>query len=160
MDTPQYSNILNAINGMNAPQPAQAPHRPVLTPAEQSENYNTFSELMKQGVHLPTLLKRLDDLESKVRTLESQPKQDTNAELLAVMERAVKNDPEVKEARQKVADVKSRIISELCMQDERYKQALEDYKTTVNRVYIGKRESDGRISPQAQVETEDRGGAS
>lgn len=156
MDTPQYNNILKALGGNpNMAQPQQTAPKMGLTPAEQSENYNAFSELMKQGVHLPTLLKRMDDLETKVKALESQPKQDTNAELLAVMERAVKNDPEVRDARQRVADVKSKIISEMCMQDERYKQALEDYKTTVNRVYIGKRESDGQRPVSAQIEAED-----
>lgn len=149
--TSQYGNIAKALNG----QTQQTP-RPALTAQEQSENYNTFSQLMKEGVHLPTLLKRLDDLENKVKALESQPKQDTNAELLAVMERAVKNDPEVKASRQHVADVKSQIISEMCMQDGRYRQAVEDYKVVVNRAYIGKREGNDRIS--TQVEAEDRGG--
>ena len=99
--------------------------------------------LMKEGVYLPDLIKRLDNMEAKVKALESQPKQDTNAELLAVMEQAVKNHQEVKAARQHVADVKSAIITEMCMQDQRYRNALEAYKTTVNKVYIQTRESNG-----------------
>ena len=116
--------------------------------------------LMKEGVYLPDLIKRLDEMESKIKTLESQPKQDTNAELLAVMEQAVKNHPEVKASRQHVADVKSAIITEMCMQDQRYRDALESYKTMVNKVYIQTRESNGGSERIAEeVETPQRGGA-
>ena len=114
-----------------------------LTMEQQSANYAAFNELMKEGISIPDLLKRMDDMESKIKTLESQPKHDTNAELLAVMEAAVKNNPEVKQARQKVADAKTAIINEMCMKDPRFKDALEEYKTTVNRVYIQTRENDG-----------------
>ena len=127
---------------------------------EQSQNYETFSMLMKEGVYLPDLIKRLDDMEAKVKALESQPKQDTNAELLAVMEQAVKNHPDVKASRQHVADVKSAIITEMCMQDQRYRDALESYKTMVNKVYIQTRESNGGSERIAEeVETPQRGGA-
>lgn len=47
------------------------------------------------------------------------------------------------------------IITEMCLKDPRYAQAVEDYKTTVNRVYIRSRESDGR----AQIQAEDGAGA-
>lgn len=142
----QYSNILKAINGTsaNTPDPAtMAPQTGGLTMAQQAENYDTFSKLMREGVYLPDLIKRLDDMETKIKTLESQPRHDTNAELLAVMEAAVKSNQEVKTSRQKVADAKTMIINEMCMKDPRYRQALEDYKTTVNRVYIQTRESNG-----------------
>ena len=148
----QYSNVMKALQGMQSPATASAPG---LTYEQQSDNYNTFSELMKKGVYLPDLIKRMDELEAKVKTLEAQPKHDANAELLAVMEASVKSDPEVREARQKVADIKTSIISEMCLKDPRYAQAVEDYKTTVNRVYIRSRESDGR----AQIQAEDGAGA-
>ena len=116
--------------------------------------------LMKEGVYLPDLIKRLDSMEAKVKALESQPKHDANAELLAVMEQAVRNHQEVKVARQHVADVKSAIITEMCMQDQRYRDALEAYKTTVNKVYIQTRESNGGSERIAEeVETPQRGGA-
>ena len=159
MDTQpnQYSNILKALGGVSqATEPA--PSAGGLSMAQQAENYSAFSELMKQGIHIPTLLKRLDDMESKVKTLESQPKHDTNAELLAVMEAAVKNNPEVKQARQKVADAKTAIINEMCMKDPRFKDALEEYKTTVNRVYIQTRENDGSERTRCpEVEATDGG---
>ena len=160
MDTnPQYSNILKALGG--TPQANEpAPSTGGLSMAQQAENYDLFSKMMKEGVYLPDLIKRLDNMEAKVKALESQPKQDTNAELLAVMEQAVKNHQEVKTARQHVADVKSAIITEMCMQDQRYRDALEAYKTTVNKVYIQTRESNGgseRITKE--VQTEAGGGA-
>lgn len=144
MDTSQnqYSNILKALGG--TPQANEpAPSMGGLSMAQQAENYDTFSKLMREGVYLPDLIKRLDDMETKIKTLESQPRHDANAELLAVMEAAVKSNQEVKTSRQKVADAKTMIINEMCMKDPRYRQALEDYKTTVNRVYIQTRESNG-----------------
>ena len=159
-----YDNILKAMSGQNQSQPPVHEESNKisrqLSTLEQSQNYETFSMLMKEGVYLPDLIKRLDDMEAKVKALESQPKQDTNAELLAVMEQAVKNHQEVKTARQHVADVKSAIITEMCMQDQRYRDALEAYKTTVNKVYIQTRESNGgpeRIAEE--VETPQGGGA-
>ena len=141
--TGQYSNVLKALQEMQGS--AQG-----LSYAQQSENYSTFSELMRKGVYLPDMLKRLDELESKVKTLETQPKHDANAELIAVMEASVKSDPEVKKARQKVADIKTAIISEMCMRDPRYADAVEEYKTTVNRVYIASREQNDRKEIQAE----------
>ena len=161
MDTnPQYSNILKALGGASqATEPV--PSAGGLSMAQQAENYDLFSKMMKEGVYLPDLIKRLDDMESKIKTLESQPKQDTNAELLAVMEQAVKNHPDVKASRQHVADVKSAIITEMCMQDQRYRDALESYKTMVNKVYIQTRERDDRAERTArpEVQAETGGGA-
>lgn len=158
--TEQYSNILKALGNPQVNDPV--PSRGGLSMVQQAENYTAFDELMKQGVHIPTLIKRLDEMESKIKTLESQPNQNTNAELLAVMEQAVKNDPEVKTSRQHVADVKSAIITELCMKDQRYRDALESYKTTVNRVYIESREKDGHATERTacpEVQASDGGGA-
>ena len=159
-----YDNILKAMSGQNQSQPTVHEESNKisrqLSTLEQSQNYETFSMLMKEGVYLPDLIKRLDDMEAKVKVLESQPKQDTNAELLAVMEQAVKNHPDVKASRQHVADVKSAIITEMCMQDQRYRDALESYKTMVNKVYIQTRESNGGSERIAEeVETPQGGGA-
>lgn len=139
--TNQYANILKAIGAQQTP--GMEPQAGGLSVAQRADNYNAFTELMNRGVYLPDLIKRLDDMEAKVKALESQPKHDANAELLAVMEAAVKNHPEVKASRQKVADAKTAIINEMCMKDPRFKDALEEYKTTVNRVYIQTRENDG-----------------
>lgn len=167
MDTNQnqFSNILKALNSPQLPNPEQTSPS-VITPAgglsyqQQSDNYKAFSELMSRGISLPDLLKHMEDLEGRVKTLESQPKHDANAELLAVMEQAVKSHPEVKASRQKVADTKTLILTEICMKDQRYRDALESYKTTVNRIYIQSREHDGgpeRISEE--IEASQGGGA-
>lgn len=39
-----------------------------------------------------------------------------------------------------MADEKSRVILDLCMQDAGYRQAYEDYKAAVNREYVNARE--------------------
>lgn len=158
MDTQpnQYSNILKAIEAQQTP--TMEPQAGGLSVAQRADNYNAFTELMNRGVYLPDLIKRLDDMEAKVKALESQPKHDANAELLAVMEAAVKNHTEVKQARQKVADAKTAIINEMCMKDPRFRDALEAYKTTVNRVYIQTRETDGsERTVCSEVETQNRG---
>lgn len=136
MDTGQFSNILSALN-QGAQAPAQAPMG--LTPAQQTDNYNLFSDMMKKGIYLPDLIKRMDDLESKVRSMQ-ESKPDVNRELFAVMEAAVKGDPDVKAAKQRVADEKSRIIAEMCQKDPRFQEALDGYRTAVNRAYIEHKE--------------------
>lgn len=141
-----YSNILKAVGSQN-------PRMEDLN--RRTDNYRIAEEASKNGTSLADMIRRMGELEDKVKALEAHPSQDANAELLAVMEASVKSDPEVREARQKVADIKTSIISEMCLKDPRYAQAVEDYKTTVNRVYIKSRESDGR----AQIQAEDGAGA-
>lgn len=128
-----YANILNAINGSK------------LTPSQISENYKAFDEIQKQGVYLPDLIKRIEDLEQKVKSVETVP--DMSAEVFTVMESAVKDDEEVKVARRKAQDLKSRIITEICVKDPRYKSALDEYRATVNRVYVASREEGKGDSP-------------
>lgn len=128
-----YSNILNAING------------PKLSASQISENYKAFDEIQKQGIYLPDLIKRIEDLEQKVKTVESVP--DMSAEVFTVMESAVKDDDAVKIARKKAQDLKSRILTEMCLKDPRYKSALDEYRATVNRIYVASREEKKEDSP-------------
>lgn len=141
MDTGSYDNILKALN-----QPQQsAPAQGGLTFQQQSENYSAFSDLMKQGVYIPDLLKRIDTLEAQVR--EQGAKKDTlDADLFAVMEAAVKGDEDVRKARQRLADEKTRVIAELCSRDEGYRQASEAYRRAVNSAYIRSKE-DSSVNP-------------
>lgn len=136
MDTNQYSNILSALgqNQGQTPAPTQG-----LTNQQQADNYRVFQDLMKKGVYIPDVMKRLDDLEDKVKTMQ-EAKPDVNKELFAVMEAAVKQDPDVKRAKQKVADIKSMIIAELCSKDTRFQEALNEYRTAVNAAYIHQKE--------------------
>lgn len=128
MDTNPYSSILKALE-------KDDPQQGGLSYQQQTENYSAFSDLMKQGVYIPDLLKRIDALEAQVR--EQGAKKDTiDADLFSVMEASVKGDEEVKAARQRLADEKSRVISEICSRDEGYRTAMEAYRRTVNAAYI------------------------
>lgn len=130
-----YDNILKALSKQEEPAPQAG-----LTFQQQSDNYAAFSDLMKQGVYIPDLLKRIDALEAQVR--EQGAKKDTiDADLFSVMEASVKGDEEVKAARQRLADEKSRVISEMCARDEGYRNALDAYRRTVNAAYIRSKES-------------------
>lgn len=143
----QYSNVMKALQGMQS--------AGGLTYEQQSENYNAFSDLMRKGVYIPDLLRRIDELESEVKALEARPGRDADADLLAVMESAVHDDAEVVDARRRLSDLREAIITEMCLKDPRYSQASESYRTTVNRVYVAQREGrDGaveRVSEEVQA---------
>lgn len=129
-----YDNILKALSKQEEPAPQAG-----LTFQQQTENYSAFSDLMKQGVYIPDLLKRIDALEAQVRE-QGQRKDTMDADLFSVMEAAVKGDDEVKAAKQRLADEKSRVISEICSKDEGYRQAMESYRRAVNAAYVRHKE--------------------
>ena len=127
----RYENILNAVKSSGK-----------LTPAQELENYDAFSKMQKDGVYLPDLMKKIAEIDSlKKKFDEISQKRPIDEELFAVMETAVKNIQSVKDARQRMTDEKARVISEICMHDEGYKKAFEDYRTEVNRAYVSSRES-------------------
>ena len=130
-----YDNILKALSKQEEPAPQAG-----LTLQQQSDNYSAFSDLMKQGVYIPDLLKRIDALEAQVKE-QGQKKDTIDADLFSVMEASVKGDEEVKAARQRLADEKSRVISEICARDEGYRNVLDAYRRTVNAAYIRSKES-------------------
>ena len=138
MDTGSYDNILKALN-----QPQSTPAQGGLTFQQQSDNYSAFSDLMKKGVYIPDLLKRIDALEAQVRE-QGQRKDTMDADLFSVMEASVRGDDEVKAAKQRLADEKSRVISEICSKDEGYRQAMESYRRAVNAAYV--RHKEGQTS--------------
>lgn len=132
MDTNHYDNILKALG-------KEDPQQTGLSYQQQTENYQTFSDLMKQGVYIPDLLKRIETLEAQVRE-QGTRKDAMDADLFSVMEASVKGDEEVKAAKQRLADEKSRVIAEICSKDEGYMKAMEDYRRTVNAAYIRNKE--------------------
>ena len=139
MDTNPYSSILKAIGKEDTPQGG-------LTYQQQTENYSAFSDLMKQGVYIPDLLKRIDALEAQIK--EQGARRDTvDADLFAVMESAVKGDDDVKRARQRLAEEKTRVISDMCMRDDGYRQAMESYRRAVNSAYIRSKEDRVCVNP-------------
>ncbi len=126
-----YENILKAVNSEGKS----------LSTKQQADNYSTFSELMKQGVYLPDLLKKIDALESRVDEMSKPKENPIDAELFAVMEQAVKDDPSVANAKRELQNEKTRVISELCIRDERYRDAFENYRHIVNSCYVHLKES-------------------
>ena len=129
--TDGYGNILKALG-----KPSQSSG---LTIQQQSDNYSAFSELMKQGVYLPDLMKRMEGMEAKIKEMDERRSAE-DMDLFAVMESAVKDAPEVKEARQRMADEKSRVIARMCMDDPGYRDAVESYRRVVNQTYVKRKE--------------------
>lgn len=128
-----YSALFNAVTGTQAPG---------LTAQQINENYQAFQELQKQGITIPTLMRDLEDLKAKVSAIETKPKTpQLDSELFQVMEAAVKDDPQVVSARMNAQQVKAQIISELCRQDPRYAQALDQYSREVHAAYVRRTES-------------------
>ena len=125
-----YENILKAVNSEGK----------ALSTKQQADNYSTFSELMKQGVYLPDLLKKIDDLESRVDEMGKPKENPIDAELFAVMEQAVKDDTGVLEAKRRLQNEKTRVISEMCIRDERYREAFDAYRRAVNSAYVSQKE--------------------
>lgn len=82
----EYSNILSAIG--RGPSTGQASK---LSPTQELTNYETFSDLQKQGVYLPDLVakvKEVDELKRRLDEVEkSRPALDTA--IFSTMEAAV-----------------------------------------------------------------------
>lgn len=144
MDT-QYSNILKAISPQNTVQNGSESIIPgqttsdtsnVLTMSQKAQNYRLFDELMKNNVDLSEVLKNAKKSDDLQKQLDSAKKTEVDAELFAIMESAVKGEPSVKSARQRASDVKSKIITELCIKNPEYAEALHEYRRAVNEAYI------------------------
>lgn len=132
-----YENILQALS---QPKPTQTKQ---LSLQEKSRNYQLFDELMKKGISLDDLLKVA---EGKKDT----PAIDTT--VFTVMEEAVKDDESVVRTRRTASDIKSQVISELCMKDDRYRMALEDYRKAVSEAYVRNREALKDIKSEEQID--------
>lgn len=108
----------------------------VLSMSQKAQNYKLFDELMKNNVDLSEVLKNAKKSDDLQRQLDSAKKTEVDAELFAIMESAVKGEPSVKSARQRASDVKSKIITELCIKNPEYAEALHEYRRAVNEAYI------------------------
>lgn len=126
-----YDNIMKALGGQSK-----------LTPAQEVENYSAFSDLQKQGIYIPDLMKKVSEVDELRRRIDEmdRSKSAMDEDLFAVMEQAVRSEPSVKEARQRMISEKSRVISELCMADEGFRKAMDDYRNEVNRAYVSSKE--------------------
>lgn len=124
-----YDNIIKAVSGGNS-----------LTPAQQSDNYKAFSEMMNNGIYIPELLQKMKQLEERVDNIEKPKENPIDAELFAVMEQAVKEDQAVISAKRTLQSEKTRVISELCIKDDGYRKAFDDYRRAVNSAYVAQKE--------------------
>lgn len=123
-----YSNILKAI----------APQTPQMADLERrTENYKLVDQLNQEGVSLKDLLSQVDELKKTVESLKTPQKQQDSSVFLA-MEAYVRDDDEIIEAKKRLSDLKSSIILEFCMKDDRYRQAYDDYRTKVSEIYVKK----------------------
>lgn len=135
-----YSNILQAINGMNNGQ-----NNSMTDLTRRNENYKLVDQLNNEGISLKDLLSQIDDLKKKVEGME-KPAQVIDEDLFAVMESSVKDDPAVVEAKRKVSEEKTRVIAELCAKDPKFMAARDEYRRAVNRAYVAKRETTQDVS--------------
>lgn len=111
-----YSNILKALGAKQADSP--------LTMEQRAKNYEMFDRIMKEGIYLPDLMEHRQDKET------------ISPDVFSVMEDAVKDVQEVRDAKRKVSDEKTRVIMEMCMKDAGFKEAREAYAKTVSEAYV------------------------
>ena len=130
-----YGNILQAINGMNNGQNDQ-----MADLNRRNENYKLVDQLNQEGVSLKDLLFQVNELKKKVESLE-KPAKEVDEDLFAVMESAVRDDPAVIEAKRRVSEEKNRVIAELCAKDPKFMAARDEYRRTINRIYVSRREN-------------------
>lgn len=124
-----YDNILKAVSGGNQ-----------LTNQQKADNYSAFNELMNNGVYIPELLQKMKQLEDRMNAIEKPKENPLDAELFTVMEQAVKDDPAVMNAKRALQNEKTRVISELCIKDDKYRSAFDDYRRAVNQAYVQNKE--------------------
>lgn len=131
----EYSNILQAINGMN-----QGSNGTMTDLARRNENYKLVDQLNQEGISLKEALGQIETLKKEVEELKKPPKA-VDEDLFAVMEASVASEPEVIEAKRKVAIEKNRVIAELCAKDPQFMATRDEYRRTVKRMYIEKKET-------------------
>lgn len=116
----KYQNILNAI-GQKATENA-------LSASDRIENYNLLEKLNSEGRKLSDILKQAENTQ-KIE----------DADIFKVMESEVRNNPAVKDARDRLTEVKTEIIVKMCSQYPEYRTAAETYRRTVRETYMKKR---------------------
>ena len=133
-----YSNILQAINGMNSGQ-----NNSMADLTRRNENFKLVDQLNNEGVSLKDALGQIEGLKKEIEELK-KPSKAVDEDLFAVMEASVASEPEVVEAKRKVSEEKTRVIAELCAKDPQFMAVRDEYRRTVNKVYIAKKESAGK----------------
>jgi hypothetical protein len=114
-----YSNILNALRGNGLDR--------------QAENLRAFDELTRQGVRIPDLLKRIEDLEAQVK---DRPPASQDESVFSIMASAVEDDPEVVSARDRRERAMETVLTEACLKDPRFADADREWRSAVNAAYV------------------------
>lgn len=130
----EYSNILNAINGMNQQNPT------IDDLNRRNENYRLVDKLNQEGVSLKDALGQIEELKREIEELK-KPSKAVDEDLFTVKEAAVKDDPMVIEAKRKVSEEKTRVIAELCAKDAGFMAARDEYRRAVDQAYVRSKES-------------------
>lgn len=125
-----YQNIQKALENQK------------LSVEQQAENYNLFSKLMDEGVLLSDLIKKAEE-----------PKQQHDPELFSAMESVVKDDPEIIRLKEKATRIKAQVLSELCYKDARYRDAIDEYRKAVGRIYVAQRDGTPVVQEMTQEQT-------
>lgn len=118
-----YSNIYKAFN------PNQI--------SVQNDNYRMIEQLNKDGVSLRDLVNDVSDLKRRME----ESKASIDEDLFRVMESSVKDVQSVEDAKSKVSEEKNRVIADICMKDDGFRRAYEEYKRIVNQAYVDKKEA-------------------
>lgn len=105
----------------------------------QNDNYKLLEQMNKEGISLRDTLNDIADLKRRMSEAESKKPQ-IDEDLFQVMETSVKDVESVKNAKNRVSIEKNRVIADMCMKDEGFRKAYEDYKRAVNQAYIEKKE--------------------
>lgn len=129
-----FDNILQAVTSTQT----QTAYPTSLTNQQIVDNHRAFEELQRSGVYIPDLMRRLESLETQVRTMSEQPKVDPD--LFPMMEMAVKDDPHILELKQAVDDARSKVLMEIVIKDPRVSDAVKAYRDGVKSAYMKRSE--------------------
>ena len=124
-----FENIMQAMTSTQT----QTAYPTTLSSQQIVDNHRAFEELQKSGVYIPDLMKRLESLETQVKSM-SEPKVDPD--LFPMMEATVRDNPQVQAMRKAVDDARQKVMTEILMRDPRVSDAVKAYKESVRTVYL------------------------
>lgn len=124
-----FDNLLQAVTSTQT----QTSYPTSLSSQQIVDNHRAFEELQRSGIYIPDLMKRLESLETQMKSM-SEPKVDPD--LFPMMESAVKDDPQIQSKRRAVEDARQRVINEMLMRDPRVSDAVKAYREEVRVRYL------------------------
>jgi len=120
-------------------------------------NYRYIEEANRSGIDLSKLGDRVSALEKENADLKkkmNEPKESPmSAELFAMQQAIVKDNPRVKEARERLAHVREEAIAQLLYADHpAYKMAHDTFTNAVNAAYMEHVKGSGYVGPTTGTE--------